>query len=67
MSSLRFHNRPTVIERFNAKLSVVVKEADEILWEQFTYVLEDAERFMIPLDRVQDKITFMSRDHSFLS
>ena len=67
MSVLHLHGRPIVIERFKAMVGGVLKRAEDMLWEHLMYVSESAERFSIPLESVQDDVTFTSRGYSFLS
>ena len=67
MTVLRLHGRPIVIERFKAMVSSVLKQAEDMLWEQLMYVSDHAERFTIPLESIQDDVTFTSRGYSFLS
>ena len=67
MTVLRLHGRPIVIERFKAMVSSVLKQAEDMLWEQLMYVSDHAERFAIPLESIQDDVTFTSRGYSFLS
>ncbi|KAF3029165.1 hypothetical protein E8E12_000446 [Didymella heteroderae] len=67
MSILHLHGRPIVIKRFKAMVGGVLKQAEDMLWEQLMYISDGAERFSIPLERVQDDVTFTSRGYSFLS
>ncbi|KAK5020229.1 hypothetical protein LTR16_001602, partial [Cryomyces antarcticus] len=63
---LRLHGRPIVLERFKEMIHGVVAEAERVLWEEVMHA-ELGERFTVPLDDIEDDVTFTKRGYSFVS
>ncbi|KAK4980774.1 hypothetical protein LTR28_001461 [Elasticomyces elasticus] len=66
MRVLRLHGRPIVLERFKEMIHGVVTEAERVLWEDVMHT-GLGERFVIPLDDIEDDVTFTKRGYSFVS
>ena len=45
----------------------VVNKAKHILWEELLWVAEVERRFVVPLDRIVDDVTFTKRGVSFIN
>lgn len=64
--ALYLRRRPIAIERFQRMVREVVKEAERLLWEKLMSTAPEG-RFMVPLDKIVDDMTFTKRGISFVS
>ncbi|KAK4967534.1 hypothetical protein LTR66_011943 [Elasticomyces elasticus] len=66
MRVLRLYGRPIVLKRFKEVIHDAVAEAERVLWEDGMHTAL-GERFVIPLDDIEDDVTFTKRGYSFVS
>lgn len=63
---LYFHGKPIVIQRFRKMISDVMDEAEKMLSEELMWA-KPQDRFIVPLDKIVDDVTFTKRGISFAS
>lgn len=61
---MEFHGKPLPIKRFKEGIHDMIREAEDILWEDLMWVSEKKERFEIDLDKIQDDLSFAKRGAS---
>lgn len=66
MKVLRLHGKPIVLERFKDMIQDVLAEAERMIWEDVLYIGQH-DRFLIPLDEIEDDVTFTKRGFSFVN
>ena len=63
---LYFHGRPIIIQRFLKMTGLVMDEAEKMLWDELMWTGKE-DRFIVPLDKIVDDVTFTKRGISFAS
>jgi superfamily II DNA helicase RecQ len=61
---LYFHGKPIIIQRFRKMIGDVIDEAEQILWKELMWA-KPQNRFVVPLDKIMDDVTFTKRGISF--
>jgi superfamily II DNA helicase RecQ len=61
------YGRPIIIRQFQKMARDVVGEAEQMLWQELMWAAEQGQRFVVPLDRIVDDVTFTKRGISFVS
>jgi hypothetical protein len=64
---LEFHGKPLPIRRFKEGIHDMIREAEDILWEDLMWVSKKKERFEIDLDKIQDDLSFAKRGASWVT
>jgi superfamily II DNA or RNA helicase len=64
-----FHlnGRPIHISRFQQMAQDVITEAEDMLWQDLFWMIDQEERFIVKLDKIVDDVTFTKRGISFVS
>jgi len=57
---LYFHGKPIIIQRFRKMIGDVIDEAEQILWKELMWA-KPQNRFVVPLDKIMDDVTFTKR------
>ncbi len=61
------HGQPIVIKRFQRMIQDAITAAERMLWQESMWVYGQEGRFLVPLDKVEDDVTFTKRGVSFVS
>ena len=64
---MTLHGQRIYMEKFRKMVHDVIDKAEHILWEELMWCSSKQERFEIPLDEVEDDVTFTKRGFSFTS
>lgn len=63
---MSYKGRPISVARFGAMIRGVIDEAERKLWEDLMWTITQEERFDIPLEKLQDDVTWTRRGVSFV-
>ena len=63
---MSYKGRPISVARFGAMIRGVIDEAERKLWEDLMWITTQEERFEIPLEKLQDDVTWTRRGVSFV-
>jgi superfamily II DNA helicase RecQ len=66
-NTLYIRGQPVSLTGFQAMVAGVLQQAESCLWGDLLWTQAEADRFQIPLDKIQDDVTFSQRGYSFLS
>jgi len=61
------YGRPIIISQFRRMARDVVTEAETTLWQELLWIAGRGQRFVVPLDKIVDDVTFTKRGISFVS
>jgi len=64
---LEFHGKPLPIKRFKDAIHDMIREAEDILWEDLMWVSQKKDRFEIDLDTIQDDLSLATRGASWVT
>jgi superfamily II DNA helicase RecQ len=64
---LEFHGKPLPIKRFKDAIHDMIKEAEDILWQDLMWVSQRKDRFEIDLDKIQDDLSLAKRGASWVT
>jgi superfamily II DNA or RNA helicase len=65
-STVAYRGQKIPLVRFKKLVDAVVTEAENILWREVLWQV-DAERFELPVDELEDDVTYTRRGYSFLN
>ena len=65
-TEMSYKGRPISVARFGAMIRGVIDEAERKLWEDLMWTTTQEERFEIPLEKLQDDVTWTRRGVSFV-
>ena len=63
--TMSYRGMPIVIAQFKKMVLDVMSDAEDMLWRDLMWT-KDAERFEIPIDELEDDVTWTLRGRSFL-
>jgi superfamily II DNA helicase RecQ len=64
---LEFHGKPLPIKRFKDAIHDMIREAEDILWQDLMWVSQKKDRFEIDLDTIQDDLSLAARGASWVT
>jgi hypothetical protein len=64
-TTMSYKGRPIDIARFRSMVGAVIEEAEDKLWRDLIWTVRE-QRFEIPLDKLQDDVTWTKRGVSFV-
>jgi len=64
---LHFHGKPLPIKRFKDCIHDMIRDAEDILWQDLMWMGQKKERFDIDLDIIQDDLSFAKRGASWVT
>lgn len=64
---LEFHGKPLPIKRFKDAIHDMIREAEDILWEDLMWVTQKKDRFEVDLDSIQDDLSLATRGASWVT
>ena len=65
-STVAYRGHKIPLARFRKLVDTVITEAENILWREVLWQVDD-ERFELPVDALEDDVTYTRRGHSFLN
>lgn len=65
--TMYYRGFPIVLTDFRFMIHDIVARATKVLWEELMWVKDEQDRWTVPLDKVEDDITFTKRGWSFMS
>ena len=65
--TLIYHGRHVEVVLFRRMIHDAVTRAEDLLWQELMWVTERSGRFVVPLDRLDDDVSFTKRGISFIS
>lgn len=64
---LEFHGKSLPIKRFKDAIHDMIREAEDILWQDLMWVSQKKDRFEIDLDSIQDDLSLATRGASWVT
>lgn len=64
---LEYHGKPLPIKRFGDAIHDMIREAEDILWQELMWVSKKKDRFEIDLDMMQDDLSLAARGASWVT
>ena len=64
---LYFHGKPLPIRRFKNAVHDIIREAEDILWQDLMWTERKEDRFIIDLSQIQDDLADVQRGGSFVT
>lgn len=58
--------KPIIISQFQQMARDIVKDAEDVLWQELLWTADPAERFVVKLEKIIDDMTFTKRGMSFV-